>query len=126
MSVLKLPIVFKTHTVAGRRIQMPLALFDHHHSTGKPLFYHFKLNVTDEKSVKSIRERNSQLPASVPFSKTSVLKLADNKLNTRLLTPLMLNLHDIIVFLRDNCFIHGFSSKLRNSDYAHPASSVLP
>lgn len=58
--------VFKTHTVAGRRIQMPLALFDYHHSTGKPLFYYFKLNVTDEKSVKSIRERNTQLPASVP------------------------------------------------------------
>ena len=42
-------------------------------SVGKSLFQHFKLNSTDKRSVASTREKNSQIPAAVRVSKTSVL-----------------------------------------------------
>ena len=44
----------------------------------KPFFYLFKLNATDEKSVASAKEKNSQLPAAVRVSKTSMLKFSDD------------------------------------------------
>ena len=54
---------------------MLLACSDLNQSVGKPFFLHFKLNDTDKKSIASPREKNSQLPAAVRVSKTSVLKL---------------------------------------------------
>ena len=53
-------------------MQLLLARFDLLQSIGKPLFQHFKQNATDKISVASAREKNSQLPAAVRVSKTSV------------------------------------------------------
>ena len=67
--------VFETRTAAGRRMQLLWARSDLNQSVGKPLFKHFKLNATDKRSVASARKKNSQLPAAVRISKTSVLLL---------------------------------------------------
>ena len=57
--------VFETRTATGSRMQLLLAHFDHHQSIGKPLFYHFELNATDEKVIRRTREKNNQLPDAV-------------------------------------------------------------
>ena len=45
-------------------------------STGQHLFWHFKLNATDKHSEAIAIEENTQLPAAVHVSETSVLKLS--------------------------------------------------
>ena len=83
--------------MTGRRIQLLLAQFDLNQSIGQHLFWHFKLNVTDKHSKAIAREENTQLPAAVRVSETSVLNIgsyvvlaAFGKLST--LTSLALSL----------------------------------
>ena len=55
---------------------MLLARFDQNQSTGQHLFWHFKLNAKDKNSEAIAREENTQLPAAVHVSETSVFKLS--------------------------------------------------
>ena len=53
-----------------------LARSDLNQSVGKPFFKHLELNSTENESVASAREKNTQFPAAVCVSKTSVIKLS--------------------------------------------------
>ena len=67
---------FETRQATGRRFQLFLARCDLNQSVGKLLIKQFKLNAKDKRSVTSARKKNSQLPAAVRVSKTSVFKLS--------------------------------------------------